>query len=392
MIDDKYLGLVPASRSRIKFGANFVSVALFERDFAWYLVVCRDEKWIDHLAQYLESGFEVGQIWWLVDKVQLVVPVSWPSFDSDRRPTQDMLEQLQVQLSQRSVVDRLFIIGRNVISSYAIRLPHNVTAAQNEMQQQFLKKSEVSSNYHFYTNLNRSKLNDDIFGEMRMNNAIAGTTEPPDSLDAVGSIRLPEIKSGQDIDANVFDVFTKRRSTRHYREAAMTQRELAALLKLGGGLREIKKSEQGKDVLFYHYPIGGGIKSTNLYCYCARVEGFKSGLYTYFPDNHSLIPVDLTLKLDELAVVSAHGEAILSSSVVLLITIDFYAKTFKYLDRAYRVLISEAGHLSQNLHLCATALSLKSCVIMDFDDEQTNKMLKFNGKQMAVISLLTVGK
>jgi len=65
---------------------------------------------------------------------------------------------------------------------------------------------------------------------------------------------------------------------------------------------------------------------------------------------------------------------------------------WRYVERGYRYLHLDAGHVCQNLALGAEQLGCGICPIAAFDDELLNATLGLDGRNLFVIYLASVGK
>jgi len=64
---------------------------------------------------------------------------------------------------------------------------------------------------------------------------------------------------------------------------------------------------------------------------------------------------------------------------------------WKYLQRAYRYIYLEAGHIAQNLSLAAESMSLGCCSLGAFFDDEINDLLQIDGKNEIVVYMASVG-
>jgi len=64
----------------------------------------------------------------------------------------------------------------------------------------------------------------------------------------------------------------------------------------------------------------------------------------------------------------------------------------KYRNRAMRYIPMDLGHVCQNVQLASTALSLGSCPIGAFFDDDINRLIEIDGEDETVLYLVTVGK
>jgi SagB-type dehydrogenase family enzyme len=64
---------------------------------------------------------------------------------------------------------------------------------------------------------------------------------------------------------------------------------------------------------------------------------------------------------------------------------------WKYLQRAYRYIYLDAGHIGQNFYLVAEALGLGACTIGAIYDEELNRLLDIDGEEETSIYVGVAG-
>jgi SagB-type dehydrogenase family enzyme len=69
----------------------------------------------------------------------------------------------------------------------------------------------------------------------------------------------------------------------------------------------------------------------------------------------------------------------------------FQRSKWKYLQRAYRYIYLDAGHIAQNLALAAVGLGLGSCQIAALYDDEVNRLIEVDGKEESVVYMSAVG-
>jgi SagB-type dehydrogenase family enzyme len=65
---------------------------------------------------------------------------------------------------------------------------------------------------------------------------------------------------------------------------------------------------------------------------------------------------------------------------------------WRYLERGYRYLHLDAGHICQNLYLAAEPIGCGVCAIAAFDDDAVNAFLGIDGVEQFAIYLASLGK
>jgi SagB-type dehydrogenase family enzyme len=65
---------------------------------------------------------------------------------------------------------------------------------------------------------------------------------------------------------------------------------------------------------------------------------------------------------------------------------------WRYVERGYRYLFLDAGHVCQNLYLAAEAVGCGACAIAAYHDDLLNQALGLDGENIFAIYLASVGK
>jgi len=140
------------------------------------------------------------------------------------------------------------------------------------------------------------------------------------------------------------------------------------------------------------YPSGGALHPLEVYVLATRVDGLARGLYHYAADTHRL----------ERLRKGATGKTIVrylptqdwygAASALILITAVFPRMQWKYrFARAYRAVLTEAGHLCQNMCLAATWLGLAPFCSLALADSRIERDLGIDGISESVLYAAGVG-
>lgn len=119
----------------------------------------------------------------------------------------------------------------------------------------------------------------------------------------------------------------------------------------------------GTSALKKSNPSGGSLHPLEPYLLVRDVEGVAPGLYHYHIGDHALecIATPDPTQLAELAMRCVAGQDFFAEAHVLVILVARFRRTFwKYRNhpKAYRAIVLEAGHVSQNLYLAATEFEM----------------------------------
>jgi SagB-type dehydrogenase family enzyme len=221
---------------------------------------------------------------------------------------------------------------------------------------------------------------------------IQGRPAPP--LEKAVSQDAPVIPlpKPEDITVDGMDLRTaieQRRSTRHYARDHLTIEELAYLCWCTQGIVEVKAP-------FYtlrNVPSAGGRHAMETNLLVNRVSGIQPGLYRYLAFSHSLATIDTTSGLSDRMMSACLGQAFVRSSAVSFIwTAVIYRMSWRYSERAYRLIHLDAGHACQNLYLASEQIGCGTCAIGAFDDQQMADVLDIDGEEEFVLYCATVGR
>jgi putative peptide maturation dehydrogenase len=110
-------------------------------------------------------------------------------------------------------------------------------------------------------------------------------------------------------------------------------------------------------------PSGGSLHPIEAYVLVRNVEGVDPGLYHYRTEDHALEPLEsLTAsEAEEVAAGFVCGQSYFATAGALFILVARFQRIYwKYRkhQRAYNVLLLDAGHLSQTLYLVCEELGL----------------------------------
>jgi len=187
-------------------------------------------------------------------------------------------------------------------------------------------------------------------------------------------------------DISLFDALQQRVSFRNYSEKTLPLKSLSTLLYFSAGLKlHLPKS-------FFHrfYPSAGARYPLELYLVPLKVKNLPSGLYHYYPKNHSL---EELLRFNRFNFNKYFDQDwIKKCGTLIIITGIFKRTTLKYGERGYRYVLFEAGHLMQNIYLIATSLNVGCCSVGGFLDDQIDNLIDIDGINETVLCILAIGK
>ncbi len=139
-------------------------------------------------------------------------------------------------------------------------------------------------------------------------------------------------------------------------------------------------------------PSGGGLYPLELYVLTQNVDDLPGGVHHYVPIAHLLEVVRPDPLPSLLTAEMFLGQPYLSdAAAAVVLTAVVERSLWKYEDRGYRYLLLEAGHVAQNLNLCATALGLGCLNLGGFFDEDVAALLRLDDDDEVAVYGIAVG-
>ncbi|MCW4039303.1 MAG: SagB/ThcOx family dehydrogenase [Candidatus Bathyarchaeota archaeon] len=178
----------------------------------------------------------------------------------------------------------------------------------------------------------------------------------------------------------------QRKSIRSFTQRPLDEKHLAYLLWASTGVQR-----QERHYAFRPAPSAGALYPLETYLVLHRVSGIPSGVYHYSIQRHQLEELSRGDFQKQIAQATLGQTMSRDAAVVMIWTAIFQRCKWKYRQRAYRYIYLDAGHVAQNLALTATSLSLGSCQIGAFYDEEVNALLGIDGFEESAIYLSAIG-
>ena len=203
-------------------------------------------------------------------------------------------------------------------------------------------------------------------------------------------IDLPKDFSSLNIDRDFLHIINTRESHRVYTGEAMNLNELSYLLWCTQGVKEIR----GKSYATLRtVPCGGARHEFECYLAVRDVEGLKPGLYHYLPMHHQ---IEFLSEVEDIkgwinrSLCDQNWTG--NANVVFYYSAVFYRAEWRYGITTHRVLLIDAGHITENLYLAATSIGLGGCAIGAVDGNLCDSSFGLDGEEEAMFYAMPVGK
>lgn len=188
------------------------------------------------------------------------------------------------------------------------------------------------------------------------------------------------------------DAIGGRRSVREYKPEPLSLLELSRLLWAAQGITEPRSGFRAAPSAGATFPLEVYVAiGANLDGRRSGVESLQPGLYRYVPGEHSLDLLRTGDSRRKLYNAALRQDPVRHAPVVLVITGVTARTAGRYGDRAARYIAMEAGHVSQNLYLKATALGLGTVAIGAFQDRALAGALELSSGEEPLY-LMPVGR
>jgi len=183
------------------------------------------------------------------------------------------------------------------------------------------------------------------------------------------------------------EAIRSRKSIRRFSNEPISLTDLSYLLWACSGTERFERNFQFRTV-----PSAGGLYPIETYIVVNNVTKLNSGLYHYDIENHLLEELSVGDFGERTAEAALGQKMCLKAAVTFIWTAIFQRSKWKYLQRAYRYIYLDAGHIGAHISLSAVSLGLGSCQIAAFYDDEVNEIVGVDGIQESTVYMSVVGK
>lgn len=186
---------------------------------------------------------------------------------------------------------------------------------------------------------------------------------------------------------DLYSTLVSRKSCRNFSTQLIKLNQLSDLLYYSIGMKKIVENSSSNSRM---YPSAGARYPLEIYLIVFKSEELEMGIYHYHFKTHSL-EVILQKPILEQVMQQLNQSWIREAGILIVLSAVFERTEMKYKDRGYRHILTEYGHIAQNLYLVSNALGLGICSIGGFIDDGLNRLLDIDGRIESVIGLIAVG-
>jgi SagB-type dehydrogenase family enzyme len=199
------------------------------------------------------------------------------------------------------------------------------------------------------------------------------TDEPADARTDGGSTHLVSLPSPV-IKRSFEQLLARRVSCRRFSTRPLSLADLVGMLHAGYGVLGDALAGQ---TTFKHRPVpsAGARYPLSLYVLARSLDGADRGVYRYEAERCELVAVGSRPDDGAIAEIFIDQPYVASASAILMITAQLALTLERYGARGYRYVLFEAGHVSQNIALCAAASGIGNLEIGGFLDDRISGLL-----------------
>lgn len=178
-----------------------------------------------------------------------------------------------------------------------------------------------------------------------------------------------------------------RHSVREFSNKPLNTNQISNLLFFSCGIRNPNPTWTGNRF----YPSAGARYPLEVYPVILNAKSIKTGIYHYHLKMHALeeLLIEKSVKRGVMKLFDAQWMR--DVGMVIVISAVFYRNQVKYGERGYRHILTEAGHLCQNIYLLCPTFGLGCCNSGGFLDDEWNTLIDIDGLEESVISVMFVG-
>jgi SagB-type dehydrogenase family enzyme len=208
-------------------------------------------------------------------------------------------------------------------------------------------------------------------------------------------IELPS-PNFSELNASLKHTLLNRQTCRVFHNNEVSLQDISTLLFLALGFTTPLRNTSGAATICAlgerrTSPSGGGLNASEGYVYAKNIQGVKAGFYYYNPHEHTLDhrgPLSPTALGETLS--GQHFINNLPMGIWLTSRLDKLWWKYEH-SRAYRMALIEAGHVSQNVQLIATALKLRTWITGAFDDAAVENQLNIQHSHEQPLFFVGIG-
>jgi SagB-type dehydrogenase family enzyme len=174
---------------------------------------------------------------------------------------------------------------------------------------------------------------------------------------------------------SVFELLRLRRSVRQFSPRPIDAADLGAILSAGIGIHDFLHLPHRPIFPLRFAPSPGALNCYKAFVFCTNVSSLNEGIYLFDPILNN-VRKEAVLSRSRMTGIFGNQAWMEEASAVIVLCADYEKMAWKYRDAsAFNSLLLEAGHIAQNISVCAAFLGLGSVCTNAIDQEQMEQVL-----------------
>ena len=203
-------------------------------------------------------------------------------------------------------------------------------------------------------------------------------------------LKLPRDFSKLNIEQDFLKIINERCSHRVYTTEPLSLLELSYVLWCSQGVKDIRGKAYAS---IRTVPCGGARHEFECYLAIQKVTGLKDGLYHYLPQFHGLEYLKAVEDLPDFISRSLGGQDWANkANVIFYYSYVAYRSEWRYGIYSHRVVLIDAGHITENVYLAATSINLGACALGYIDEQVLDSAFELDGKEEFMFYACPLGK
>lgn len=200
------------------------------------------------------------------------------------------------------------------------------------------------------------------------------------------AVTLPTPK---EIEDPLSEVLMKRTSGRNF-DSIISLEKLSSILRFSVGSKNLNSTNEEKEERVY--PSAGRLFPIETYLFIFKpIESLGVGIYHYLPTNNTLTLIKKELFDEKTMETIVMYDFARNAKCAVLFTSVFDRVVPKYEERGYRFALIEAGCMSHNITLAATALEVESVHMGGIIDNHAEELLGIDGSNESLVHSVFLG-
>jgi len=166
--------------------------------------------------------------------------------------------------------------------------------------------------------------------------------------------------------------------------------DVSRLLFFTNGVTAILPFPDGTRHYLRAAPSAGALYPTEIYVALREIPGVEDGIYSYLVRDHALVPVWEGDPWEALERHTFGHPAVAASRVVFMLSAVWARSEWRYLERAYRRMLLDTGHVLGNAVALAPGTGLGAFPIGGFRDGPLNERLLLTPSDEALLCLVAL--